>query len=274
MTLIVPLRPDLEKPFENFLSRDLVSNFFAFLDLRLSNERTKFWLALESEKIIGYLLEHDGRIINLRGSERCAAELLKMTDLAAPELNIEPRHILTANNLFEPIDPIGSNRLRINVIMAMTVKKKDFRPVANNGARRMDTKDIDQLGHLYGKFYNEMALGPINNAQIKAILDRCTKHGATYGISRDNELISFASGNSALEEIAHLAPVYTLPESRSKGYATSACSALTEELLNNRERVMLFVSEGNAPALKIYAKLGFNKTGHVFLTYRGRRSIA
>ncbi len=274
MTLVTPLRPDLKKNFERFLALDPVSNFFALLDLKFSGEKTKFWLAQEGEEIIGYMLEHEGRIINLRGSERCAAELLRMTKLTDPELNIEPAHLLTANGLFEPVEPVGASRGRINVIAAMAVEAKSFMPIANNGARMLGTGELAPLSRLYERFYEEMALGPITREQVWAILDRCARHGATYGIYEGSSLVSFASGNHVLEEVAHLAPVYTLQESRSKGYATSACSALTEELLRSRERVLLFVSERNFPALKVYAKLGFSRTGHTFLTYRGRRLTA
>ena len=66
MTRVVPLEPAVEGLFTKFLMRDVISNFFALLDLKLSKDMTKFWLAMEDEEIIGYLLEHDNRVINLR----------------------------------------------------------------------------------------------------------------------------------------------------------------------------------------------------------------
>lgn len=270
MTRIVPLKSKMKKHFETFLERDLISNFFALLNLRLSANRSKFWLALDGEKIIGYLLEHEGRIVSLRGDGGCAVELLRMTDLTHPELNVEPDHIMAASSLFEPINPVGTSRDRINIIAAMAVEKSYFKPVTNHKAKKLGVEEIIPLSQLYERFYAEMTLGNITREQVSAILERSMKYGASYGIYEGDELVSFASGNGTLE-IAHLAPVYTLPESRSKGYATSACSALTKELLSNSRAVMLFVSEKNVPALKVYTKIGFIRTGHTFLTYRGRR---
>jgi len=89
---VVPLEPAMDGLFLRFLMRDIISNFFALLNLRFHREKTKFWLALEGDtEIIGYLLEHDGRIINLRGDVRCIAELLKMTGLVKPELGASAR---------------------------------------------------------------------------------------------------------------------------------------------------------------------------------------
>ncbi len=271
MTLIVPLDSGREKLLLNFLSRDPICNLFALLDLKVSRDRTKIWLALEDEEIIGYLLEHDNRILSLRGAEKCAAGLLQMSALTGPELNVEPANIPAANSVFEPVEPVGTSRGRINAITAMKVSKKRFKPFDKCGAKKLGADEFGPLGDLFERFYAEMALGPISREQVGAILNRCTQHGATYGIHENGGLVSFASGTHALEGLAHLSPVYTLPESRRKGYATTACSALTEDLLGSDEMVMLFVSERNVPALKVYAKIGFRRTGHAFITYRGRK---
>ena len=116
-----------------------------------------------------------------------------------------------------------------------------------------------------------MTLGPITREQIGGILDRNTTHGATYGIYDGDGLVSFASGSSVLNGFGHLAPIYTSPEFRMRGYATSACSALVRDLLGNNERTILFVSESNVAALKLYRKIGFTMTGHTFFTFWGQR---
>jgi predicted GNAT family acetyltransferase len=268
----MPLRPDLDGPFLRFLMQDMISNFFALLDLRFHRDRTKFWVALEGESnIIGYLLEYDNRIVYLRGDPECVDELLKMTSLVRPEFNVEPAHIQTVTGFYEPTTPIGTNRDKINVISAMEVDKKHFKLALTRAPKKLGADEFDALEELYGKFYEEMALGPVTREQIKGTFDRCTKHGATYGIYDENDLVSFASGTCALEDVAHIAPVYTLPKFRRRGYATSACSALAQELLNTNERTILFVSKNNIPALKVYRKIGFTKTGHKFLTFLSQK---
>ena len=269
---VMPLEPAMDGLFLRFLMRDIISNFFALLNLRFYREKTKFWVALEEgTEVIGYLLEHDGRIINLRGDVRCVAELLKMTGLVKPELNVEPAHIQTVKKFYEPMDPIGISRDKINAISAMEVDKKRFKPIVKYGPKRLGASEFDALEELYVKFYEEMTLGPITREQIRGILNRCTKYGVTYGIYEGHELVSFASGSSILKDVAHMAPVYTSPKFRRRGYATSACSALVGELLSNNERTILFVSESNVAALRVYEKIGFVGTRHTFLTFLARR---
>jgi len=268
---VVPLEHAMDDLFFRFLMRDVISNFFAILNLRYSREKTKFLLALESNEVIGYLLEHDDRIISLRGNAGCAAELLKMTDLATPELNVEPANFKTAKSFFEPTVPIGFRRAKINMISAMSVDKEHFRPIFKHSTQKLDESEFGALEVLYRKFYDEMTLGPITNEQIGRIFNRCTKYGTTYGIYNGRDLVSFASASIILKGIAHMAPVYTSPKFRRRGYATSACSALVRELLRDNERTILFVSEDNVPALKVYEKIGFSRTGHVFLTFWGRK---
>jgi len=270
---VMPLEPAMGGQFLRFLMRDIISNFFAFLNLRFYREKTKFWVALEWDtEIIGYLLEHDSRIINLRGDVRCVAELLKMTNLVRPELNVEPAHIQTVERFYEPTNPIGTSRDKINTISAMEVDKKRFKPIVKYGPKKLGASEFNALEEPYIKFYEEMTLGPITREQIRGILERCTKHGVNYGIYEGHELVSFASGSSSvLKDVAHIAPVYTLPKFRRRGYATSACSALVRELLSDNERTILFVSEGNIAALRVYKKIGFARTGHTFSTFWAHR---
>ncbi len=271
---LLSLEPDMDEKFLEFLMRDVVSNFYTILDLKFSRERTKIWVAIDEDEFIGYMLEHDGRIIKIRGDDSCAAELLKMSALENPEFNVEPPHVKAVEKIYEPISPVGASRNKINTILAMEVDRKRFRPLDKHGAKKLGEGELDRLLKLYIKFYEEMALGPITREQIQVILNRSAKHGATYGIYRGDELVSFASGNRVLKDVANMAPVYTSPGSRSRGYATSACSALVGEFLTNNERMILFISENNIPALRVYGKIGFANTGHRFLTFWARKKPA
>lgn len=81
---LVPLIPAIEDSFLQFLRRDVISNFFALLNMELYRKETKFWVALEDAEILGYMLEHDGKDLNLRGDVRCVAELLRKASLTEP----------------------------------------------------------------------------------------------------------------------------------------------------------------------------------------------
>lgn len=263
---VVHLDPTIEDSFLKFLRRDIISNFFALLDLKFYRDKTKFWIALDNDEVLGYLLEHDGRILNLRGNAKCVAELLKKATLATPDINIEPAHLQAFKEFYEPMKGIGVGQHKITTLLAMQVDRRSFRPIVKFSPKKMSGNEFAAVTKLYEEFYDEVALGPITRERIRETLNRCL----TYGTYEGDELISFANG-SRLENVGHVAPVYTSPKFRGKGHATSACSALVRELLSQRDRTILFVQEDNIPALRVYEKIGFTKTGHKFLAFWGRR---
>jgi len=80
-----------------------------------------------------------------------------------------------------------------------------------------------------------------------------------YGVFIDNELVSYAGSFLQLPQIWMIGGVYTHPNHRSKGYATLATSAITEEALRNADSASLFVRVDNYPAIKVYEKIGYKK---------------
>ncbi|MDR2702238.1 MAG: GNAT family N-acetyltransferase [Spirochaetaceae bacterium] len=63
--------------------------------------------------------------------------------------------------------------------------------------------------------------------------------------------------------------VYVLPEYRSLGIAQAMTAALIRELAPLGKRFTLFVKKANAPARRLYDKLGFVKTGDYRISYYG-----
>jgi RimJ/RimL family protein N-acetyltransferase len=62
--------------------------------------------------------------------------------------------------------------------------------------------------------------------------------------------------------IVNVAPVYTPPEHRGRGYATAATAALSQRLLDEgNERCMLFTDLANPISNHIYAKIGYVRFG-------------
>jgi ribosomal protein S18 acetylase RimI-like enzyme len=82
-----------------------------------------------------------------------------------------------------------------------------------------------------------------------------------YGVFVDGELVSYAGSFIQLPQVWMIGGVYTHPNYRSKGYATIATSAVTEEALKNSEAAALFVRSDNYPAIKAYEKIGYKKIG-------------
>jgi len=63
--------------------------------------------------------------------------------------------------------------------------------------------------------------------------------------------------------------VYVLPEFRSLGIAQTMTAALIQEFAPLGKRFTLFVKKANAPALRAYEKLGFEKIEDYRISYYG-----
>jgi len=63
----VPLKEGYEKQFLDFLNLDRVLNIFTICDIKYQRDKTRIWVVIENEEILGYLLEFDKRIVHTHG---------------------------------------------------------------------------------------------------------------------------------------------------------------------------------------------------------------
>lgn len=264
---IISLTPTIEDSFLKFLRRDVISNFFALLDLELYREETKFGVALEGTEVLGYMLEHDEKDLNLRGDVRCAAELLRRASLAEPLINIEPGHLSTLKNFYEPTRRLGPpTGEKISTLLVMRIDRGHFKPIIERNVRKLRAGEREAAGNLYRKFYEEARMGPVTRENIL----KAFREHLVYGSYEGDELVSFASGVT-IEDLSYVSQVYTLPKFRGKGHATSTCSALVKALLDHSEGTIIMVLADNDVAQRVYERIGFDKSGHEFLVFQGRR---
>ncbi|GAI32485.1 unnamed protein product, partial [marine sediment metagenome] len=164
---VEPLAPAIEDSFLKFIRRDIISNFFALLDLEIYREETKFWVALENAEISGYMIEHDGRDLNLRGDVKSAAELLNTASLAEPLINIEPRHLPILKTFYEPMRRLGPpTEEKIATLLVMGMDKKHFKPIIMQNPKELGANKLEAVGNLYRSFYEEAEMGPITRENI------------------------------------------------------------------------------------------------------------
>ena len=79
-----------------------------------------------------------------------------------------------------------------------------------------------------------------------------------FRIWDDGRPVAYAGCNDAAPDFARIAPVYTLPECRGRGYATALVAALARELLGRGKRKLFLTTDvANPTSNAIYARIGF-----------------
>lgn len=253
----IALDSNNETQLMEFMNRDRLSNFFTLYDLKQVRDKTKTWIALSNNKIVGYLLEYDKRVLQLRGQQRSVIPLVKNSDLTNPLFNIEPDHLSDIRGLYKPIEPADPTTVGlITTFVIMKTTPQTFTPINRHRVQELKKENALELGELFG-------------AEPERAMDLLK--GVAFGIFKGEKLVSCAASPDILEDLAIVRGVRTLPEERNKGYSTSVCSALVQRMHELGKETFLYVSRDNAAALKVYRRIGFRETGHLFLGFRTQR---
>jgi len=256
---VVLLNKSVENKLFEFMNQDRIRNFWGIYDLKHLRDKTRTWVAFSDMNVAGYLVEHDKRILHIRGNAACVAPLLKNTDLTTPLFNVEPTHLSAVKKLYKPTESTDSTtRGKVTTYISMKVSADNFKPTIVRNVLEMGKEDSEAIGGLLGREPNRVA------DLVK---------GLAYGLYKNGQLVSFAAAPEILEDLAIIRGVYTVPDLRGKGYATSVCSALVGRLFEQGREVILYVSKDNPSAIKVYRKLGFRETEHVFLSFKAERRI-
>jgi predicted GNAT family acetyltransferase len=98
---------------------------------------------------------------------------------------------------------------------------------------------------------------PDSTERIRTWLPKRVARG-DYWIWDDGAPTAFAGFNDAAPDFARIAPVYTLPDRRGRGYATALVAAISRELLaRGKRRLFLTTDVANPTSNAIYARIGF-----------------
>jgi predicted GNAT family acetyltransferase len=248
-----------EIEFMNFLKKDKILSIFTICDLERFRDKTQVWIAFKKKRITGYILIFSDIIINTHGSPESIKELMRKITLTEPTLVMEPDHLKENERLYEPIEPTDkATEGKITTYHVMKLDLADFKPSTKHNVKRIVKEDLKEILDRFGE-------------EWKTRLEGAIEQGMAYGAYGNSKLASVATVSEIGDEIALIRGVYTLPASRNRGLATSACSALVKELVAKKKTPILWVSKDNLPARKIYARLGFRPTKYKLLGFKGRR---
>lgn len=256
---VIPVQEPYEKQFIDFLEAERILHVFTVYDFRYMRDKTQIWVALEDEKIAGYLLEFDNRIVHTHGSAESVAKLLDYTNLGEAVFVIEPHHLGLVEERFKPLGPTDSlSKSEITTYLIAKVDAETFKPSIRHRVKKLGTEDLAEVLKSMGD-------------EWKSRIENVIHKGVAFGAYDNGSLVAVATVSEILDGLALVRGVYTLPSFRRKGFATSACSALIQELIDLGKEAMLWVARDNLPAIRVYEKIGFKRTEHVLLGFRGRK---
>lgn len=141
-------------------------------------------------------------------------------------------------------------------------------PAPSGYARAATGDDRDLLVDWTGRFHAESAGGAGDPA--RAVADRLAYGGATLW-EDGGRPVSYAGVTRTVAGMVRVAPVYTPPPLRRRGYAAAATAAVSRAALAAGARdVLLFTDLANATSNALYRRLGYVPVeDHLVVSFAG-----
>jgi predicted GNAT family acetyltransferase len=146
-----------------------------------------------------------------------------------------------------------ASRLRVRMRQHALVAVNDV-PAAAGAPRVASVADTEWVIERQSAFIEEVGIPP---QRLREILPPRIARG-DFRIWDDGRPVAYAGCNDSAPDFARIAPVYTLPGCRGRGYATALVAVLSRELLGRgKRRLFLTTDVANPTSNAIYARIGF-----------------
>lgn len=231
-----------------YLRSDATRNLFAICDLLKERQSTTISLAIEEDRIVGYLLRYNGLSYPtaiVRGTQTAVARLVEEVRGQKLVLFLDSDASVLAEDKLSPTSVIQED--------LMVVRPREAKLLSHNQAMRLSAGNATGILALYSGYRPTRA-----NSERYA---RWAEDHVVYGVFRKGVLVSVAGTWAEADDGWVVGGVYTSPSHRGTGLATMTTSAVTEQALRNAKHSTLFVVSSNKPAIRVYEKLGYRKVG-------------
>jgi predicted GNAT family acetyltransferase len=248
---IVSIRDGFEKAFWNHVDQDPLHYFFFILDWKERPEQTKIFLAMETKKVQGLMLVYADAVVQLRGNRQAVEKLLDSLSLEKVELqaSLDCEDIVTRK-----YTPQFKHDL-----MLMALKKGQENIQITSQPVRLGLEDAEEVAEIMRKADPEW-WGDTTAENRRESLER----NYYLGIKRDGKIVSI--GNTRFTDFgSNIGIVATDERYRNMGYATSIVSALVQQILKRSPTALIHVLSNNAPAIRVYSKVGYKPYKHYLL---------
>lgn len=233
-------RPE-EASLRRALEQDRVWCAYALADLDPEHARYARWLRREGAVALIYSgLEPP--VLFAHGDPGAAIQLLNDVPSAAYQYTLLPTHRALLGGRLRPRKEMRMWR--------MALRPSDYRPAEDSGAVRLGGGDLQEI--------ESMIEGHADRPD--AFHPRQLEQGPFYGIRQAGVLVAIAGVHvlSLAAGVAAIGNVFTLPQARGRGLGGAVSSAVVTDLLKQGVRtIVLNVAMDNAPALRVYRRLGF-----------------
>ena len=230
---ILTLNESLVNPLERYLREDSLSNLYLLYDLLfLRSTKATFYLAFQQEEIKGTLLVYTGYrqpIVWVQGSADAVTELIRVPKLEKAVFNVPADVVEVSEKTF--------TFTARYVMDYMVAKRSEVRLEIRHHVRRLASDDA----HAYATLRTplEGGQGPSGD-ELQAARD-FIETNSVYGIFAGGQLASTAASHLKLPEGWAIGGVFTHPNYRGMGMATSTSSAVLQEAFAHTQNVVLFV---------------------------------
>jgi len=148
-----------------------------------------------------------------------------------------------------------AHRLRVRMRQHVLTAVNEV-PQAPGVPRVATESDAEWLFASQVAFIAEVGV-PDGPERMRDIVAKGVARGA-FRIWDDDGRVAYAGFNDAAPEFARIAPVYTLPDRRGRGYATALVAELARELLARGKRKLFLTTDiANPTSNAVYARIGF-----------------
>jgi GNAT superfamily N-acetyltransferase len=178
------------------------------------------------------------------------------SDLVDVLLAADPHHPQAhrQEHILASLDPARGAEVRIE-------------PPRSGQVRRARMADLTSLTALYT---GAAGFEAVSTAQVRTTMRGRISTLRTYLAEVDGEIVAAASTTAEAPLAAMIGGVWTAPAWRGQGLSTAVVAVLSRELLGEHRAPYLFYLEENAPAARVYAKIGYQPVGPWTVVYLDR----
>lgn len=130
--------------------------------------------------------------------------------------------------------------------------------------RRTTPDDLDALTRLY---LGTEGFEELSEQQVRQTMRYRIQTMRTHVLEVQGVAVAGASTSAESAHAAMVGGVWTVPAHRNRGYATAVVTRITEELAREGRRPYLFYLTHNAPAARVYGRVGFRPTARWSVAY-------